>query len=259
MVQLLILAAGLGSRFRGPKQLENIVDRNSLLDYAMRDALAVGFEEIIMVIRPEHLQIFKEKYPYPFVKFALQETPANREKPMGTAHAVYSALDLLDNKFAVINGDDFYGRSSFLKAYQHLVSTGILGMIAYPLKETLSNNGPVMRGKCTHADGYLIDIEEEAFSQDDGSVVSMNFWCLQNVHHDMIKAFDTLELKQDEEWYLPDFIKSLLKEKACKLIQADSSWCGITYPEDLAHVKKVIETYTRKGVYEKDLFRQYRQ
>lgn len=258
MIQLMILAAGMGTRFGGPKQLEKVINDNRLMDYGIYDALQAGFDEIVLVVREAHKEIFEDLYPYSFIKIVTQDIIDGHSKPLGTAHAVYSALDVLDNQFAVINGDDFYGKDSYILAYQHLLNGESLGLIAFPAKKTLSDFGPVMRGKCTLIDDYLTDIEEKAYSRVEDNLVSMNFWCFQNIHSQLKAGFLALDLKNTTEWYLPEFVKSILGDTACKVYESPSEWCGMTYKEDLGNLVERLNKLTEMGLYEEDVLRKYR-
>lgn len=213
---LVIMAAGMGSRFGGMKQIESVDEKGHIImDYSISDAAAAGFEEVVFIIKRENLDIFRkavgdrtaEKMR---VSYAFQEitdlpegfsVPEGRKKPWGTAHAVRSAAGCLDGPFAVINADDYYGPLSFRLIYDYLISHEDddlyrYAMAGYVLENTVTENGYVSRGVCqTDAESCLTDIVERtriiktedgtAYSEDDGatwipidpkSLVSMNMW-----------------------------------------------------------------------------------
>ncbi|NLF27912.1 MAG: nucleotidyltransferase [Clostridiales bacterium] len=212
--KLVIMAAGLGSRYGGLKQISPVDDEGHIIiDFSIYDAVRAGFESIVCIIKPELERDFREAIGdrlAPFVKigYAYQvldmlpegfRLPEGREKPWGTGHAVLCAKDLIDGPFAAINADDFYGRGAFQAIYDFLVQPGDArehAMVGYRLENTLTENGYVSRGCCkVGADGYLSEIIERvriepreggaAFTEDDGhtytflpadTVVSMNLW-----------------------------------------------------------------------------------
>jgi UTP-glucose-1-phosphate uridylyltransferase len=210
---LLILAAGMGSRYGGMKQIDPIGPNGAvLLDYAIYDAKKAGFGKIVFVITPAIEQGFKEninrKYRnLPDVEYVFQElnkipagftVPAERQKPWGTGHAVLAAKDVLKGPFAVINADDFYGATSYRILADFLRETRPgstnMAMVGFALENTLSENGAVSRGVCTVNQGKLVSVvEHEKIRQEDGTIyhemtegkkekiskgtlVSMNFW-----------------------------------------------------------------------------------
>lgn len=212
-VTLLILAAGMGSRFGGLKQIEPMGPNGEfIIDYSVFDAIKAGFTKIVFIIKKENYELFKETIGKRIeghikVEYAFQEldnipegynVPEDRVKPLGTAHAIYCAKDYIYEPFAMINSDDFYGRDAFIKAYEYLskldINSSNFGMIGYKACNTLTENGSVKRGVCdTDKDNYLVKITESkleridgtikasplsgenSFDIDDNSVVSMNF------------------------------------------------------------------------------------
>lgn len=214
-ITLAVLAAGIGSRFGGVKQLEPVGPRGEILmDYSIHDALAAGFNKIVFIIShkiyddfydvigrrmEERFRALGVKWAYAFQE--LTDPPAGRTKPWGTGQAVMACRDIIHEPFAVINADDYYGRDAFYKAYDFLKncepeSVSAYGMIGYVLKNTLSENGGVTRGICTvDGQGCLTGIDETrgilktadgaAVPEEDGlrpldteALVSMNFWML---------------------------------------------------------------------------------
>ena len=213
---LVIMAAGMGSRYGGLKQVDKITDAGEIiLDFSLYDAMMAGFDRAIFVIREEHRDIFKElvderagrfmeiEYAYQDLKDIPEgvEIPEGRQKPWGTSHAILACRDLIDGPFAVINADDYYGPGGFVSVYEYLTGhedTDVLEycMAGYVLKNTITENGHVARGVCEMDDnGYLKEITERTkiqrqpegicYTEDDGeswhllaedTLVSMNFW-----------------------------------------------------------------------------------
>lgn len=179
-VTLVILAAGMGSRFGGLKQIEPMGPNDEfIIDYSVFDAIKAGFNKIVFLIKRENYELFKETIgarvePYIKTEYAFQELnnlpngyslPSERVKPLGTAHAVLCCRDLVKENFAMINSDDFYGREAFVKAYEYLnnldSNSSDYGMIGYKVANTLTENGSVKRGVCNVDDkGYLTNLTE---------------------------------------------------------------------------------------------------
>lgn len=217
---LVIMAAGMGSRYGGLKQIDPVdAEGHIIMDFSMYDARKAGFEKVIFIIKKENEADFKEAIgdrigQYMEVSYAYQEltnipegfeVPEGRVKPWGTAHAVLSCIDQIDGPFAVINADDYYGREAFQLIYDYLVSHGDddkyrYTMVGYKLGNTVTDNGHVARGICDmNEDGELIAIHERtriekrdggiAYTEDDGktwvsvpadAIVSMNMWGFTN-------------------------------------------------------------------------------
>ncbi|MDY4848762.1 MAG: sugar phosphate nucleotidyltransferase, partial [Bacilli bacterium] len=193
-MQLVILAAGMGSRFGGLKQMEPMDDYgNFILDYSIHDAKLAGFDSVIFVIRKQHYEIFREtigKRVEPIIKteYAFQEnddlpegfvSPADRTKPWGTAHALLAARDLIKDNFIIINGDDYYGQETYKVAADFLRSLpkdskGVYANIAFNINNTLAENGAVKRGVCFYdKEHYLTKmIESSVIKNDKGDVVA---------------------------------------------------------------------------------------
>ena len=192
-VTLLVLAAGMGSRYGGLKQLDQLGPHGeTMMDYSVFDAIRAGFTRAVFVIRRDFEQEFKERVGKRYaghikVEYAFQDRndlpggfkcPEGREKPWGTGHAVYAARELLDEPFVALNADDFYGADSFAKAAKFLTdppaSPLIRGCIcAYTLRNTLSEHGSVSRGICTEKDGLLAKVvENPKIRRDGGRIVS---------------------------------------------------------------------------------------
>ncbi len=226
---LVVLAAGIGSRYGGEKQLERITENGeTIIDFSIYDAISAGFSKIVLVVRDEILELVRERFARKLsgkvdAQYVCQDTklipaeflPSTRTKPWGTGHALLSAKDFVNENFCVINADDFYGRSAFDEMHRILQKTDPqsckFSMIGYLLKNTLSKNGSVSRGECFVDDkGYLEKIiERTAISSSDNKVfakssdgvkidlnekaiVSMNFWGFTG------KIFPLLESKFEQ-------------------------------------------------------------
>jgi NDP-sugar pyrophosphorylase family protein len=299
---LVVLAAGMGSRYGGLKQIDPMgPNGETVLDYSVFDAIRAGFTRVIFIIREEFAEQFQSSIGSKFatkisVDYAYQvlddlpkgfEVPEGRTKPWGTAHAIRAARHLINEPFAVINADDFYGRDSFVKAVTFLQSSVADGnrnhyaMIGYELENTLSDHGDVNRGVCNcDENGYLSHIEEviKIQRQDssvilgdhlDGirrevqknSIVSMNFWVFSaNFMNDLedifIRFLEKSRLQEKSESYLPSVVDELIHEgKAdCQVMKTNSSWFGVTYPEDKSYVMKNIVLLTEAGDYPSSLY-----
>ena len=287
---LVILAAGIGSRFGGGiKQLEPIdAYGHIIMDYSIHDAIEAGFNKIIFIIRHDIENDFREiignrieaacapkgisvKYAFQELADIPGEVPEGRVKPWGTGHAVLACDGLITEPFAVINADDYYGKSGFCKAADFL-ETGKYGLVGYRLKNTLSDNGGVTRGVCEVRNGKLSGIEEihdirktadgaeaDGRALDLDSLVSMNFWCLPESFMDVLKtgfpeflAHMANPLKS--EYLLPVIVDDLLKNGTeVEVLPSDDQWFGVTYKEDKPAVYKSFEKLIADGVYGKEL------
>ena len=191
-MQLVILAAGMGSRFGGLKQMEPMDDYgNFILDYSIHDAIRAGFDSVIFIIKREHLEIFREtigKRVEPLIKteYAFQDLndlpegfkcPEGREKPWGTAHAILAARDLIKDNFIIINGDDYYGQETYEVAAKYLRglskdSDGKYANIAFDVANTLAENGSVKRGVCFYDENHFLTkmIESSVYKDEKGAI-----------------------------------------------------------------------------------------
>lgn len=283
---LVVLAAGLGSRYGGLKQIVPIGrNRETIIDFSIFDAVRSGFNRVVFVIRRDIEKDFREiigkKYEkrinteYVFQELELVpdgfKVPHNRVKPWGTGHAILCAAQAIDTPFAVINGDDFYGRNAFETLAQFLNSqdpgSNDYAIVAYILKNTLSEHGYVSRGVCS-VDGndFLKDIVEYTQLKKSGEkvlsgnkagiknefsgseYVSMNlFGFTPGIFKHIETQFrDFLEVNQNNiksELYIPTVVNNLIKSGSArvKVLHTDSSWLGITYREDTEHVKRIID------------------
>lgn len=289
--KLIVMAAGLGSRYGGLKQMESISDNNEIiLDFACYDAVKAGFDEIIFIIKPEMEEVFKERVINPMSRYAKIsyvfqelhqlpdgfEVPEGRIKPWGTCHAVMAAAELIDGPFAVINSDDYYGKSSFKEMYRFLANNREqtqLCMIGYMVQNTLSDQGSVTRGICSVKEGFLTDIQETKglFRNDEGiilsednklidkdTVVSMNFWGFtESMLKEIIAGFPQFlkSAKADNlltsEYLLPIKVGELLSEKkyTVRVLESTDTWYGVTYQEDRKNVEDALRKMKTEGLY----------
>ena len=288
---LLVMAAGMGSRYGGLKQLDQIgPSGETIIDYSVYDAIDVGFNKVIFIIRKDFENQFKtqvaEKYLNKIeVEFAYQDIndlpsgfscPEGREKPWGTGHAILSANDLVHEPFVVINGDDYYGKESF-KVISDYYFNGKdqFSMVAFRLDNTLSSFGTVTRGVCSIENEKLSTVVEtgdlekkgEFIHSDrdilfDGSEpVSMNMWGFTPAlfHYLKEKFVDFLNVNGHEkksEFLIPSVINELIQngEESVHVLKTTSSWFGVTYKSDKPIVEKKIQKLVTSGVYPSPLF-----
>ena len=299
---LVIMAAGMGSRFGGLKQIEAVGPAGeAILDYSLYDARRAGFETVVFIIKHAIEDAFKstvgaraEKAGLE-VRYAYQEldllpegfaVPEGRTKPWGTAHAILSAANVIDAPFAVINADDYYGRTCFELIYQHLSAehTGSKypwAMVGYLLGNTVSTNGSVSRGVCvTDADGNLDTVTERTrietyaggihYTEDGGAtwvdlpadtVVSMNMWGFtpdfiteaQAGFADFLRtSLPVNPLKC--EYYLPSVVTEALESGKAdvKVLTTPDKWHGITYREDKPELVDALAALHDSGFYPKE-------
>lgn len=302
---LIILAAGLGSRYGGLKQIDPITENGEfIIDFSCFDAVRTGFDKVVFVIKEENFDIFKAtignriakhiKVEYCFQRLDdLPEgfsVPAGRTKPWGTAHALLAARNAVDDVFAVINADDFYGRDAFEKLASHLRSVKDSDvqdccMIGYRLCNTLTENGSVSRGVCSLTASSELDSvvertgiiryeQDAAFYDTDGSlvmlpadsVVSMNCWGLTprmfGYMWDGFRSFlAELDIGAEEslkkEYYLPYSVADIKDAKKCtvKVYSTSAVWHGVTYHEDKEAVRQSIAALISAGEYPSALWK----
>ena len=298
---LVILAAGMGSRYGGLKQIDPITDGGEfIIDFSIFDAVKSGFDKVVFIIKEENYDAFRETVgarvePYVKVEYAFQSLdkipaefaiPEGRVKPWGTSHALLCAEELVDDNFAVINADDFYGRDAFLKLAEHLKSIDKTStdycMIGYVLRNTLTENGTVSRGKCeTDENGMLSSITELTKIKTDGNdalylndsgeweslsgdtVVSMNCWGLTPAIFPELKSgfegFLTSEKGKElkSEYYLPGAVDDMMKADKCavRVYSTTAAWYGVTYSEDKEGVKSALRSLMDKGEYPHKLWK----
>lgn len=293
---LLVMAAGAGTRYAGLKQIEPVgVFGESIIDYSIYDALHAGFSRVVFVIRRDIEVLFRDAVGDRFkkkmdVEYAFQEldsmpagvsVPASRKKPWGTAHAILVAADVIDGPFAVINADDFYGRSSFQMLGEHLRSgDGFEAMVGFVLRNTLSEFGGVKRGVCKiGSDGFLESVTEFENIQKDGlaanyrdssgivrplagnELVSMNMWGFRpTLFPHLLTAWTEFLINhaQDEaaEFYIPDVITSIIDQghEKFRVLSTDDTWFGMTYRDDRPFVVERIRSLVARGDYPERLW-----
>ena len=296
---LVILAAGMGSRYGGLKQIDPITDQGEfIIDFSVFDAIRSGFDKVVFVIKEENLDEFRATIGKRFesriaVEYAFQKlddlpdgfaVPEGRTKPWGTAQALLAARHIVKDPFAVINADDFYGKSAYALLASHFEkgmqsSRGEYCMVGYVLENTLTENGTVSRGICeVGTDGYLIDVTERtsiskagdhAVFEEDGtktelpldSIASMNCWGFTpDIFDGVMEGFkeflsDLGSNPQRCEFYLPFAVRELMKRGRCsvKVYSSEDAWYGVTYHEDKEKVKKSILRLKMDGQYPEKL------
>ena len=279
-VTLVVMAAGMGSRFGGCKQISPVGPNGEiLLDFSVYDAIAAGFTKVVFIIREENEADFRAVIGDRLskkieVEYVYQDTsilPEGRKKPFGTGHAVLCCMGKVNEPFAVINADDYYGKSAFKQIYNHLkdAKDTDFAMVAFDLKNTLTDNGTVSRGIC-ELDGDMLKsvteitkIKDMKYTDDgenwtklpEDTLASMNFWGFTTELFPALKAdFDnflaTADLQKDE-FYLPFAADKMLKEGTAtvKVLQSHDKWYGMTYREDSDSVKAALAKKIEDGEY----------
>ena len=297
-ITLVILAAGMGSRFGGLKQIEPMGPNGEfIIDYSIYDAIEAGFTKVVFLIKEENYELFKETIgsrvePHIKVEYAFQkndnvplfyEELKNREKPLGTAHAILCCSEKVNEPFMMINADDFYGRDAFERGAEFLKNMKDevphqYGLIGYLVKNTITENGAVKRGVCHVEDGYLTGLIEssvgrvedgtikatpldeslETFTVDENDTVSMNMLLFDNSIFGYIEEkFPSFLEKNKEklekcEYLIPDVLFESIAENfsTCEVIPTTATWYGVTYKEDAPMVresiKKLVKTKDNK-------------
>src|SRR5690606_9361350 len=286
---LLVLAAGIGSRYGGIKQIDGFgPNGETIMDYSLYDAIRAGFTKVVFIVRDEIQDTVKEMFLPRLqgkveVQFVIQSLDklipeefrnADRQKPWGTGHAMLCAKDVIDEPFAVINADDFYGRESFRAVAQHFAEDkeGAHALVGYTLKDVLSEHGSVSRG-CGEQDanGYLISVVERTkilkengkiiAREPDGDIVmdpetptSMNFWgfypSIFPIAGEMFIDFLREKHKEPKsEFFIPLFVNRMVKEGRGKvrIVSGGHTWFGVTYQEDKNMVSSRIQELVDKG------------
>ena len=288
---LLVMAAGMGSRYGGLKQLDQIgPSGETIIDYSVYDAIEAGFNKIIFIIREVFEEQFKtqvaDKYLNKIeVEFAYQDIndlpsgfscPDGREKPWGTGHAILSANHLVHEPFVVINGDDYYGKESFkVMSDYYFRGKEQFCMVGFRLENTLSSFGAVTRGVCSVENKKLSSVVETGDLQKKGNIiysdrdisfdgnepVSMNMWGFTPVlfHHLKEKFIDFLNVHGREvksEFLIPSIINELIQDgdEKVHVLETSSSWFGVTYKSDKPIVEKKIQQLVSSGLYPSPLF-----
>ena len=286
---LLIMAAGLGSRYGGLKQMDVIGPFGEcLMEYSIHDAKKAGFGRVVFIIKREIEKDFNDKILskieklIPFkVVFQENNEIIDRKKPLGTGHAILSAKNIIDRPFAVINADDFYGADAFRIMKDYLVNVEVESsdfcLLGYQLKNTLSKNGYVSRGVCKVEDSFLKEISEfkeisisnnlPVYKKGDSnlelnpmSLVSMNFWgftsSVFNLLEERFKVFIKENPKSETaEFMIPKVIDYAIKNNVAKVkvLETIEKWMGVTFPEDKQTVINGISDLIKEGEYPENL------
>jgi len=295
---LLILAAGMGSRFGGLKQIEPIgPNGETILEYSVYDAIRAGFGKVVFVIRESFADAFKARFEHKVagkidVEYVYQETnklphgfvlPPDREKPWGTGHAILMAKNVINEPFAAINADDFYGKEAYEVIANYLtnhIKIDKYGMVGYQLNRTLSDFGSVSRGVCiTDEQNNLTKITETHKIRKEGDQfrceadlidpvqlngnekVSMNFWgfhpsIFKHIENQFIDFLKENLTKPKSEFYIPFVVYELIIKGIVKVevLSANSPWFGVTYQEDKPFVVEQIKNLTDLEVYPSKLW-----
>lgn len=274
---LAVMAAGLGSRFGGLKQVHAVVNNYAILDFSVYDALQAGFNHIVFIVNEDLISVFKTRYLNVFpehikVDITLQDTSGlpKRKRPWGTGHALLSLKKLVHNNFALINADDFYGRDAFKLMHDALYADTNKQnyFIGYPLKNTLSDFGAVSRGVCILNKNqdlkHIVEhtnISKENLSMPLDTIVSMNFWGFTpevfNIADSLFATFLTEHKNsQTAEFFIPQIVDFMINEydSVFKMLETSAKWFGVTYKEDEAKVKEQLQELISLGIYPKTLW-----
>ncbi len=298
---LLVLAAGMGSRYGGLKQIAPVgPSGETIIDYSIFDAIRAGFGKVVFVIRKEIEADFKEVFlrklekhlPTEYVFQELEMLPAGfsvpegRTKPWGTAHAILTAKQVVNEPFAVINGDDYYGVGAFAAMAAYLngltpETQAHFAMVGYHLQKTMSQYGSVSRGVCqTDATGFLQKVVERTKIQFTGdgkvadlqenqpplylaedSIVSMNFWGFTPAYFQLTEQLFIRFLQEKgqelkSEFYIPFAVDELIQTQQAKVkvLRSPDQWFGITYSEDRPTVVDSLKALHDRGIYPERLF-----
>ena len=296
---LLILAAGLGSRYGGVKQMDKLgPSSESIIDYSIYDAIRAGFGKVVFVINKKIEKDFKEIFEPKLngkikTKYVLQEIdmlpigfkpPIGRTKPWGTAHAVLAAKDVINEPFAMINADDFYGKASYKTVADFFANNQKetnFCMLGFQLGKTISDLGTVSRGICSiDKNSYLTEVVEHKkiqkskniieFINDNNelkplkkeTMVSMNFWgftpLLFKFISDGFKNFLKNNINNPtSEYYIPSLVSNLINsnEATVKVLESTDRWFGVTYQEDRQNVLESLNQLIKDGVYPNDIWK----
>lgn len=294
---LLVMAAGMGSRFGGLKQIEPVGPNGEfIIDYTIYDAIRSGFDKVVFIIKEENYEIFKNTIgkriqKHIEVEYVFQRLDdilegydlGKREKPLGTAHAIYAARDVIDNNFALINADDFYGYNAIKKVADFLNQDLLLdkeqyALIGYKVKNTITLSGSVKRGICNIENNKLVSLEESKIE------ITDNGFLATNLHTNMTKTIDGDTLVsmnllgfpkefikrieeefpvflnesnlENDEFLMPDVLtKQIMNNKAeVHIIETDDKWYGMTYKDDKEIVVNAIKDMIDKGIYKCNLW-----
>ena len=284
------MAAGMGSRYGGLKQLDKVgPNGETIIDYSIHDAVKAGFTKLIFIIRRDFEDQFKlqitNKYLGKFaVEIAFQDIddlpngfscPSGREKPWGTGQAILSARNLINEPFVVINGDDYYGQESFKVIADYYNNGGAqFSMVAFRLDKTLSDFGPVTRGVCNVENDKLVTVVETESLEKKGNYistnrditldgsepVSMNMWgftpsLFNYLHEDFVNFLNDEGGELKSEFLIPTVINNLVQnnQEEVYVLRSNASWFGVTYKEDKPFVINKIQELIHSGIYSSPL------
>lgn len=278
---LVVMAAGMGSRFGGLKQTQSITpDGKALVDFSVFDARRVGFDKFVFIIRRDMEADFRRLVgdriaKHVDINYVFQPTdclPQGRTKPFGTGHAILCCKDAVKTPFVVVNADDYYGKHAFDGVYKHLLTAknGEYAMTAYKLGQTLSTNGTVTRGICDIDGEYMRGVTEcyditadcvgnlngKTTTIDKDAPISMNLWALTTDVFDRLEE-QFAEFKAEanltkDEFLLPTVINKLVTggKATVKVYRNDDKWYGITYRDDLPEVRHALSALIASGDYD---------
>lgn len=291
---LVILAAGMGSRYGGMKQIDGVGSHGEpIIDFSIYDAYQAGFRKVVLIIRKEHEQLFRNALTDKVarngmeVEFAYQDmnnipegftVPEGREKPWGTTHALLACKGVVNEPFAIINADDFYGRNAYQVVYDYLtneIEDDKYAMVGFQCLNTLTTNGTVTRGLCEEKDGnlsHIVEVQKIALQDghavyeedgswkpiDDNALVSMNFWGFTPKIFDELEPIfkDFLEKNLESnpmkcEHVIPTAVGDLVREGkiTVKMLSSKDKWFGVTYKEDKPDVVAKIAEKKASGEY----------
>ncbi len=294
-MELVIMAAGLGNRFGGLKQITPVGPNGEfILDYSIYDAIAAGFDKVIFVIKENMYEDFRNTvgnriadkiqvaYAFQDIKDIPEGTslPVDRTKPLGTGHALYAARNVVTGDFGVISADDFYGRDAFFELAKALKETNDYCLVGYKVGSTMTENGSVKRGICFTEGNKLQKIVESKIEKIDGVIhseslengekyileenhlVSMLMYGLRKdifpfIDKDIPLFFKNAKDLNTDEYFLPTILDHLMEEgKEIKVLPTTSKWKGVTYANDLEDLKKYIKNLIEKGEYPEKLWQQ---
>lgn len=299
-ITLVVLAAGMGSRFGGLKQIEPMGPNGEfIIDYSIYDAVKAGFNKIVFLIKEENYEVFKNTIgkrvePYVKVEYCFQKNDniddkyknfKYRKKPLGTAHAIICCEDKVNEAFAIINADDFYGRDAYIKAYQflsteHSENKENYGLIAYLVKNTITENGSVKRGICEVENNKLLKLTESKVERVNGKIiatpldgeapfvvskdtpVSMNMLLFNPSIFDYLNRGLPKFLEENKnnyessEYLIPNVLFDSIKDNfsTVDVIKTTAEWHGVTYREDADDVKNAIRNLIDRGEYNNNLW-----
>lgn len=273
--QLVLLAAGLGSRFGGLKQLAPVGPAGAILmDYTVADAAAAGIGRLVVVLRPEleaefralRGEIYAERFE---VRYAFQQAVGGRTRPWGTGHALLAAREVVDGPFLVANADDYYGRRNLARLVDFLqdadttadATASDWAMVGFPLAATLSDFGPVSRSLCSLDSRSFLrglherkDLQASSPEVQENPLVSMNLWALRPDFFPFLEGrfahfFGRYHGDPQAELYLPHTIAEAIDEgqATVRVFPAEDGWFGITYPDDLVWVQEGLAARAERG------------